>query len=243
MRRASALAEFVLFLPFLFFIIAMIFHFGVSTLRKQRTLVAARFAADAAVRGIADGDPHDYWENPVSHNQYARGQAYPDPQDHFLGLFEPKQIQPRFLPRVAVESVQLTATWPQDGLDRLKREVDARDHGQPRATEVTRMFWEQLAATNQTINGDVEFRWHQYALGARVAAAYRPNGPYYERLQGPITTHYYRESGSFALPHPEMWWEVTHSPPVAELQQFFYDLSQDAVMGRTGDAMFRWFRH
>ena len=45
-RRASALAEFVLFLPFALFIISMIFHFGVSMLRKQRTIVAARFAAE-----------------------------------------------------------------------------------------------------------------------------------------------------------------------------------------------------
>src|SRR5436853_7800105 len=87
-RRGSALAEFVLFLPFALFIISMIFHFGVSTLRKQRTIVAARFAADACVRGIAVNNANNYWVNPVSQNHHDRGQEFPDPQNHYLGFFE-----------------------------------------------------------------------------------------------------------------------------------------------------------
>jgi hypothetical protein len=244
LRRGSALAEFVLFLPFVFFILAMIFHFGVSNLRKQRTIVAARFAADVAARGIGDGTG-EYWTNPISHNRYQRGQAYPDPQDHYKGLFDPLHVQPLFLPRVAVADVQVDHTWPDDGLTRLKQEMDDHDATTPPVTQVTQTFWEQpLAATNQTLGGDIDFRWHVYSNGGRITAAYRPNGPTFERLQGPLTSHYYRESASWAFPHPDLWWDLTRSRNgLSDMEQVFYELTLNPQMGRTADAFFRWFQH
>lgn len=243
-RRGSALAEFVLFLPFVFFIIAMIHHFGVGMLRKQRTIVAARFAADTVVRGIGGPNENDYWTHPISNNQYARGQEFPDPHDHFLGLFRAEEIQWRFLPRLTPASVDLGGSWPDDGLQRLKQEIDQRDMGLPRATEITRTFWEVLAATDQVLGVDFDYRWHRYAYGARVQADYRPNGPYYERLGGPIATHFYREYGSWHDPRPDMWWELTRSAPgLADAEDAFYELVSDPAMGLTGDAIFRWFQH
>lgn len=245
MRRGSALAEFVLFLPFLFFILLMIFHFGVSSLRKQRTIVAARFATDADVRGIGDANANDYWVHPISGNRYDRGQAFPDRQDHFLGLYKTDQIQPRFLPRVPVAEVEVRASSPPDGVQDFKAEIERRDTGTPRITDVTRTFWEQPIATiHQSIGPDIDYRWHEYARGSRVQAPYSPAGRTFERLQGPIASHYFRESASWAFPHPDMWWELTRSSPgLAEAEKAIYELTQDPRMGRTADALFRWFQH
>jgi len=245
LRRGSALAEFVLFLPFVLFIILVIFHFGVSTLRKQRTLVAARFGADAVAREIGFSLESEFWTHPISGNQYPRRQAYPDPHDHYLGLFKTDYVQLRFLSRLHKEDVTIEATTPDDGVQRLKGEIESRDAADPPVTQVTRTFWEQpFAATEQIRGDDLDFAWHVYAHGARVGAAYRPQARYLERVQGPIRSHFYRESASWAFPYPDMWWELGHSDSgFAELQDALYGLSRNPVMGRTGEAFLRWFEH
>jgi hypothetical protein len=205
-RRGSVLAEFVLFLPFVFFIMAMIHHYGVSTLRIQRTIVASRYATDY-------------------------------PGDSSVA------IQWRFLPKVPVDGVTRWQSPWEDGLDRLRDEVELRDATLPGVMATTRTFWEREAQASAGLGDDGVIREHRYGRGARVRATYRPDGPYYERLQGPVMVRYARETLPWAYPNPDMWWELTRSAPgLSELRDELYEMSRNPLMDDTARHMYMWMR-
>src|SRR5262245_33639873 len=216
-RRASALAEFVLFLPFLLFILLMTFHFVVSKLRKQRTIVAARFSNDAVLRGIGEGGADSLRTDSIlaPRRVWTLVDLFPDPQNHLKGLYDEPEIQRRFLTRVPVEGVLLERTFPDDGLDRLKREVDQRDVGIPlQITRVTGKFWDRQFEGTTGV--------HAYARGTRVQANYAPRGQTFEKLQGPITSHVFREAGPWSFHYPDMWHVVVRSESeLANLEDIF----------------------
>jgi len=255
-RRGNALIEFVLCLPFLFFILGLIFTIGTGLLRKQRTIEAARYAGHATLRGIGDPDEFHWMDD---------GPQYPDPPEEFpafswRGQVHPIKVWEEYFAYLPQEWVAVQPAHGSHNLDDLRAGLDRMDTDDAvHVTEVVQSFWEDDDTGEAVRRQDWQGNWHDvepsefdgtwHPMGVRVWTQYKPRlMPW---LSGPFSGRYVQDNGhghAWAWRHPDMWDQLfwTRNLRFFELQEDLEMLDEvihqfSAATDRT--AFERWRRH
>jgi len=184
-RRGNALAEFVLILPVLLFVMVTIFVMGRGLARKQRTIVASRYATQASLLGVGR----------VVEDLDA-GQQFPGAHP-YLGLLHPEAFGERYFSYLPADWSRLEQRFGGDDSDALREAIDRLDvDDDVRATEVVSSFW-----TNDGPGYDILYRergdgfsGHWSPHGMRVWVAFRPAG-LEQTLGGPFAGKYMQDYG------------------------------------------------
>ncbi len=224
-QRGNALAEFVLVLPILLFVMVTTFVIGRGLARKQRTIAASRYATHATLLGVGDTV-----ENPQD------GQQYPDPHP-WRGLLHPYAFHDRYFSYLPLDWSGLERRFGGDGSDALRGRVNELDvDDEILATEVISSFWETHGPGLDILyreRGD-GFNGHWGPHGMRVWVKYEPRG-LEETLGGPFADRFLQDDGSgrtvrrwdarwerFGFPrvaaqtwewrHPDVWRQLFWTP-------------------------------
>ena len=246
-RRGNALMEFVLCIPFILFILAMLFHFGVGMVRKQRTIHAAGYGALVRLKGI--GDNHErggerqyiHLETGEIRGVGEQGPQYPEPYP-WKGKLHPEEIQKIFYVRVPVSGVQPSDAGHGHDMDRLEELLEDEDDADnveitqttwPIWHEYTRYFpWEELQpdGTYERRDAYVTSYWHRHAgHGVHMRAQYSPPSHWLAGLRRPLHYGVSRENATWNYGQFNMWYILRQAEIPDQPNRYDRDREDDGL--------------